>query len=208
MNLLEIFLRTQNIEYVHEGRRFKVGYHIEVMGDTLLIDFKWTDSIWKWFLNFMFWKRPYRDMKVRWRVHSGFLRSWRIVKPHVAKAIENEEIKKVRVVGYSHGGALAMLCHEFVGFHRPDVVLEGFAFGAPKVLSRFSNRTVIEERWRTFQVLNVRRDIVGKVPPFFFRHVGTLTRLEGNVRGRFDSHSHRVYRDALREMFEEEENAG
>jgi len=132
----------------------------------------------------MFWKKPYRGMNRKWYAHAGFLRSWKAVEPHIAVAIGNRDIKNIKVVGYSHGGTLAMMCHEFVRFHRPDIKLNSYAFGSPKVLGGLRRPRDVIERWNGFTVINIRRDFVGKLPPFY-RHVGKQIRLPGKGTHRY-----------------------
>ena len=92
--------------------------------------------------------------------------------------IQNPGVHRVSIVGYSHGGALAMLCHEYVWFHRPDLRdrITGYGFGAPRVYWGFWIPTALRERWRDFTVVRNRGDIVTHLPPEMggYRHVGRL----------------------------------
>ena len=87
-------------------------------------------------------------------------------------------VKSVTIVGYSHGGAIATLCHEYVWFNRPDLrdKLEGYGFGAPRVFWGLSMSKELKERWANFHVVRNINDIVTHMPPsiFGFRHVNDV----------------------------------
>ena len=56
------------------------------------------------------------NMKIKWRCHRGFLRVWKTIKPYIEQ-IDFSKAKKIVVVGYSHGAAIATLCHEYIWFN-------------------------------------------------------------------------------------------
>lgn len=92
--------------------------------------------------------------------------------------IKNPKYKKIIVVGYSHGAAIATFCHEYVWFNRPDLRedgLEGFGFGCPRVYWGRMKKS-LKERWKHFHPIRDMNDIVTHVPPviFGFRHVNKL----------------------------------
>ena len=85
-----------------------------------------------WKNNFDFPAKPYKDMEVNWSCHRGFLRVWKSIEPYLEEVINDMTISQIYIVGYSHGAAIASLCHEYVWYHRPDLRdngLEGFGFG-------------------------------------------------------------------------------
>ena len=89
----------------------------------------------------------------------------------------NENVRKIVTVGYSHGAALAVLCHEYIWFHRPDLRAdaEGYGFGCPRVI--WGALTVdLQARWEGFTVVRNLDDLVTHMPPVFlgYRHVGGL----------------------------------
>ena len=90
------------------------------------------------------------------------------------------------MVGYSHGAALAALCHEYVWFNRPDLrdSLEGYGFGCPRVFWGVK-RQVSRARWEKFLVVRNIDDVVTHLPPaaLGFSHVGEL--LEIGQRGKY-----------------------
>ena len=117
-------------------------------------------------------------MGITWYAHRGFLRVWKQIKPFVEEEIKNPKYKKIVIVGYSHGAAVATFCHEYVWFNRPDLRengLEGFGFGCPKVYWGIMKKE-LKERWKHFHPIRDRHDIVTHMPPriFGFRHVNKL----------------------------------
>ena len=156
-------------------------YYIERNGDTLKIFFEWSDGLedWKSNLNFFAipWK-PYKDMKHIWLCHRGFLKVWKAIEPHIAECINDPDVKKIEVVGYSHGAAIALLCYEYCTFNRPDIEVEGAGFGCPRVFWGFVPKSV-KERFKSFKVIWNGNDIVCRVPPviFGFRHISTVEKI-------------------------------
>lgn len=71
MKLSKLFYITCNLIYKEKDR--SVNYQLAKKGDTLFIFFQPSNSKQDWFSNFAFLKRPYKDMKVKYKVHGGFL---------------------------------------------------------------------------------------------------------------------------------------
>ena len=55
-------------------------------------------------------------MEIPYYVHRGFLAAWKEVEDIIINKISNPAYKQIVTVGYSHGGALAGLCHECVWY--------------------------------------------------------------------------------------------
>lgn len=157
-------------------------YAISVEGDTLYILFQWSNGKQDWRNNFKFlaipWK-PYKHMKRPWLCHRGFLKVWKAIEPHLQEAIRDQAIKKIEIVGYSHGAALALLCYEYVKYNRPEVSVRGVGFGCPRVFWGVIPKTV-KERFKDFRVVRNGHDIVTHVPPAFlgYRHTGTICQIK------------------------------
>lgn len=194
VSLLKLFERC-----AYGGGYSEVGHDVDYLflnkGEELQIMFKPSDSSTDWIRNFWFFpktKEPYKGMESEYKVHGGFLAAWKEVEDIVIdKIIEKKKSgefrwAKITVVGYSHGGALAMLCHECVWFYRPDLrhgKISGYAFEAPRVLARFFVPKRLKERWENFFVIRNGGDIVTHMPPWIFRftHVGELIKIKGDV---------------------------
>lgn len=144
-------------------------------GDTLLIFFEKSNGLIDWKHNFYFPAKPYRDMKNLWFCHRGFLKVWKSIEPYIASEILDPKVKNIDIVGYSHGGAIAQLCYEYVRFNRPDIYVTGVGFGAPRVFWGFAKKAV-KERFEGFVVVRNGKDLITHLPPvlFGFRHVGAV----------------------------------
>ena len=187
-----------------------VNYAFVPSGDCLYIYFQGSSSVSDWIANFLFKKRPYKDMDVAFRVHRGFLRCWKQVEDLVIDKILEKDgsgeyvWKKIVVVGYSHGGALAGFCHECCWYYRPDLRedgLTGYGFESPRFFGSLWVRKSLRERWSTFYVYRNCLDIVTHCPPFFFGycHVGTLIKIGKKSSGLIKDHYPENVKAALEE---------
>lgn len=193
MKLSELFHEcAYEIEYQQAGD--SVNYAYEEYGRSLIIFFEGSNSISDWVRNFLFSKKPYKDMQIPYRVHRGFLAAWKEVEDIIiAKVTEREtygswryKYDDITIVGYSHGAALAGLCHECVWFHREDLRkahLRTYAFEAPRFYAAWFVKKKLKERWETFYVVRTNNDIVTHCPPviFGYTHVGNMIKVKGNV---------------------------
>ncbi len=156
-------------------------FFMERDGNTLKIFFEWSDDKADWRNNFRFlaipWK-PYKDMSHIWFCHRGFLKVWKSIKSYIETEILNTEIKKIEIVGYSHGAAIALLCYEFAKFNRPTIEVEGVGFGCPRVFWGVVPKA-LKERIKNFKAVRNGNDIVTHVPPaiFGFRHISELVKI-------------------------------
>lgn len=183
-----------------------VSYAFVDEGHTLYIFFQGSSSTTDWIRNFLFKKRPYKDMKIPYKVHRGFLAAWKEVEDIIIKKVTQKELRDptpeeyrrgfervldysynhIVVVGYSHGGALAGFCHECVWYWRPDLRengLEGYGFEAPRFYGGFRVKPELKERWEHFTVIRTNNDIVTHCPPFIFGfcHVGNIFKVKGDT---------------------------
>ena len=147
MDLLKLYNNCLNVKY--KTVENKGDYAIRQIGNDLYLYFEWSDGLEDWKNNFNFPAKPYKDMGIKWYCHRGFLKVWKSIEPYVKESIMKPSIKKIIIVGYSHGGAIATLCHEYVWYNRPDLRdnLYGYGFGAPRVLWGFMNNE-LKERWK------------------------------------------------------------
>lgn len=180
VSLTDIYQRCLNADYIHTKE--DGDYALEREGDTLYILFQCTDSTADWISNFSFPAKPYKDMGIKWYCHRGFLRVWKAIKPHLETAVKDSAVEKIVVVGYSHGAAIATLCHEYVWFNRPDLRengLEGFGFGCPRCFFGWRIKKGLKERWKHFHPVRNANDLVTHVPFSImgFRHVSRVVKL-------------------------------
>lgn len=147
----------------------------ERQGDALYLWFQHSHGMTDWLSNLNFVAVPYREMEPVWKCHAGFLKVWKSVKPYLEPLILDPTVRRVCVVGYSHGAALALLCHEYIWYHRPDLrdTLCGYGFGCPRVLFGCVPDDVAV-RWDTFFRVSNENDIVTHLPPRVsgYCHVG------------------------------------
>ena len=131
--------------------------------------------------------KPYKRMeRTLWYAHRGFLAAWREIQPRVAPLIRDPEVEEIIIAGYSHGAAVAVFCHEYAWFHRPELreKLYGYGFGCPRVFWGIPAGKLLK-RWEHFAVIRNLDDIVTHLPPacFGFSHVGTV--LEVGKKGAY-----------------------
>ena len=98
----------------------------------------------------------------------------------LAKDIADEAFQKIVITGFSHGAAIALLCHEYVWYHRPKLrqAIEGYGFGCPRVFWGLKNKR-LKQRWENFVVIRNIDDLVTHLPPAFlgYTHVGELLKI-------------------------------
>lgn len=191
--LLELFNRCLNAKYVHTEN--SGDYAIEREGNTVYLLFQCSKGKEDWKNNFDFPSVPYKDMGIPWKCHRGFLRVWKSIEPYIADTVMDMSVKHFVIVGYSHGGAIATLCHEYVWFNRPDLrpdsshymSIEGYGFGCPRVFFGRMKKE-LKERWLSFFPIRNINDIVAHVPPvlFGFRHVSSITKI--GEKGKLNRH--------------------
>ncbi len=200
MNLSELFSLTLHAPYLDVEKN--ASFAVIGKRDTLYILFQWSRGGEDWKNNLDFPAVPYKDMPHRFLCHRGFLSVWKAAEPYIADILQETGYDKITVSGYSHGGALAMLCHEYIWFHHPEkrARLKSVGFGAPRVLWRLPGTLWPEKRFTTFTTVRNIDDIVTHLPPAIlgYRHVGKL--LEIGTEGRLsdiDAHRPENYREAL-----------
>lgn len=161
-------------------------------GDLLYLFFEKSNGAVDWINNLSYRAVPRGREGDKWFCHEGFLRVFEAVLPYFKDLIFNPSVRKIVTVGYSHGAALALLCHEYIWFSRSDIIGEsrGYGFGCPRVI--FGTVPREGERWNNFLVIRNIDDIVTHLPPraFGYRHVGRL--LEIGRSGKYSgSDAHR-----------------
>ena len=200
MNLLNLYQEVLDEKYI-QLKEETASYSYRREGNILYIFFEWSNGINDWKNNFDFPAKPYRDMPDRWYAHRGFLKVWKVVEEKLAPLINDKQIKEIIIAGYSHGAALALLCHEYCMFNRRDIKhhISGYGFGCPRVVFGFLRKSV-KERFNGFHVIRNKKDIVTHLPPVFllFRHVGEIVTI-GNVEwNSIDAHRPENYLESLK----------
>jgi hypothetical protein len=119
MNLLDLFGLCLRAKYTHTAE--SGDYCIKTAGDTLYLLFEWSDGKEDWKNNFDFPARPYKKGADKWLCHRGFTKVWKAMRDEIeGKVCEalaaNSSTKKIICIGYSHGGALAVLATEDMAY--------------------------------------------------------------------------------------------
>jgi predicted lipase len=195
-----LYEKILNATYVHVGDE-TASYCTERAGNALFIYFEWSNGKTDWKNNFDFPAKPYRHMSNKWYAHRGFLKVWKEIEPHLQEQINDPSVNIIYIGGYSHGAAIALLCHEYCKFNRPDITIEGYGYGAPRVVWGFVRKNV-KKRFEGFTVIRNARDIVTHVPPAWlgYRHVGELVHIgSGKAYNAIESHYAESYLKELSE---------
>ena len=187
MELYTLFERCLNKEYIHVQN--SGDFAVEREGDTLYIYLECSNGSEDWKNNLDFPAKPYKRMnKTVWFAHRGFLKVWKSLENYLKPYILDSSVKNIITVGYSHGAGLAVLCHEYVWFNRPELRknIYGSGFGAPRVLWGPRNKR-IKERWERFTLIRNIDDVVTHAPPFLlgYFHVGNMLKI--GERGKYTS---------------------
>lgn len=179
--LKKMFQKTLDLEpkYIHLENG--ASYYFERSGCVLKIYFEWSNGKTDWKNNFDFPAKPYRDMKDKWYAHRGFLKVWKTIEPHLQEQILDSSVELIIICGYSHGAAIALLCHEYCKFNRPGITVCGFGFGCPRVVWGFVGNAA-KKRFDGFNVIRNGCDLVTHLPPalFGYRHAGCLWKIGKN----------------------------
>ena len=184
MTLFEMLNTCVNIKYTHveEGGDYALDYKDGV----LYVYFEKSNGIGDWQRNLDFPAIPYKRMGMNiWLAHRGFLTVWKNLEEHLSPILLDRSVKRIIPIGYSHGAALATLCHEYIWWNREDLreELRGYGFGSPRVIwGSISKR--YRERWSGLTVIRCVPDIVTHVPPVAlgYFHVGKMLEIGGRVK--------------------------
>lgn len=179
--LSQVFINVLDAKYIHLEEE-TASYWFSKNRRTLTIYFECSNGITDWFNNFDFPAKPYRDMENKWYAHRGFLKVWKVIEPHLASAIKDPSIKTINIAGYSHGAAIALLCHEYCKYNRPDCMVTGTGYGCPRVIWGPIQEPV-KQRFEGFTVVRNKRDIVTHVPPAIlgYRHPSRMLKISDGV---------------------------
>lgn len=200
LTLKELYKKILDLKdkYVHIDN--DASFYFERKCDTLYIYFEKSNGAIDWLNNFKFsarsvisMKKPYKDMCDKWKAHRGFLGVWKEIEPYLQPYICDLTVNKIVIGGYSHGAAVALLCHEYCKYNRPDISdnIEGYGFGAPRVVWGFVGKSV-KKRFEGFTVIRNGKDIVTHAPPaiFGYHHVGNMIEI-GQDKGYKPIEAHR-----------------
>ena len=174
MKLSSLFYNLTHIEYIH--LESGLDYATKSLGDTLYVYFEDSDGALDWKNNLDFPAKCHGTFFA----HRGFLGVWESAKTLLENEILDTRCRKIVISGYSHGAALAVLCHEFAYKMRPDIRSEirGYGFGCPRVLWGIKTKAH-RQIWQNFMVIRNVDDLVTHLPPAFlgYFHVGKILKI-------------------------------
>ena len=172
--LRELFLSCLTADYRHVENAG--SFALVRDGELLYIFFEKSNGAEDWINNLSYHAVSVRGEQDGWFCHEGFLRVWNSVLPYLENLISSATVRRIITVGYSHGAALALLCHEYIWFTRSDIrtVCEGYGFGCPRAV--WGTVPEEQERWKRFFLVRNSGDLVTHLPPRIsgYRHVGNL----------------------------------
>lgn len=172
-NWYQLFSRCLNAAYTTVENAGSFAY--EKNGTHLTLFFEKSNGLTDWKNNLDFPCIAYGHMDTLWFCHRGFLKVWLSILPYLYDTIHDPEIRTVTIAGYSHGAAIAALCHEYVWFHRPALRknIHGYGFGCPRFYWGIFPRKKLKQRWENFTVIRNGRDFVTHLPPALlgYRHI-------------------------------------
>ena len=172
MNLKQAWRDAINQKWINGAE--DTQYALVVKDKTVILAIEGSVSTLDWIQNFMFWKKPYKEMKHLFFVHAGWLKKWKAIRKEVIPEIVKyyNQGYKIKVRGYSQGAGIGYLAHEDIHFHtgeQPDTVL----FGTPRTFSCFNSK-ILNKRLSTINRIEDGNDIVCHLPfaVMFYKHYG------------------------------------
>jgi len=167
---------------IHHGTQKTAGvetqYAVIVSHNAVWLSIQGSVQDEDWQSNFAFAVVPYKKQPERWLAHKGFVTRWKQAREQIVaevKAAVEATGLPLRITGYSHGAALAVLAHEDFGFMGYDP--QTIVFGCPRVLWLPSRK--VRDRFKALTRVANRGDIVTMVPfaAMLYRHVGKQVKL-------------------------------
>lgn len=203
-NLLTLFVSC--LEHTYTQVENDGSFAVDKDGSHLYIYFEKSNGPEDWEHNFNFPATPYHDMPKHWYCHRGFLKVWKSIEPYLVESIMDPDIRSVDITGYSHGAAIATLCHEYVWFNRTDLRenIIGYGFGSPRIFWGRIIPEVLKERWVNFTPVCNINDIITHLPPKIlgYCHVNSLMLIgeKGKYSGIY-AHKPESYKAELTKLY-------
>lgn len=168
MNTRELY------KLIYSTKSKKVGldvdYSILVQDDYIYLIFRGTNSDQDIIVDIDFPAKVYKKQQGDFRVHSGFAKAWKSANDIIMKDFILTRKKlpnlKVKIVGHSLGGAMAILAAEDYFFRTAEKV-EVVTFGCPKVVFGSNSKTYFTSCLKDIKQYEVQNDPIPKLPPLF-----------------------------------------
>lgn len=178
-------LLENTTDWITSGRDVQYIIQSDKKGEVTVV-FDQSNSLEDWTNNLKFWKTPYKNMEVKFKVHTGFLKCWHSVRDEIMDAIETLNPSAITITGHSYGGAMAILCMEDCWYRfikcreesEDEEVqatslrdkIQCITFGAPRVIGKWRFKKV-QERWLNSRLFTNGADIVTCLPPAIFGYI-------------------------------------
>lgn len=175
-------------ETIHPLEGFKTIYNelnidiaIYEEEEYFVINFQGTSEKEDWLGNFSLWWKPYKDMNKLFFLHYGFIKRYHLIRDELHKRFKESGKNKLKIRGYSHGGALGTICYADFMWHKEnekeykDIELDGFVIGSPRITAIFKGRE-FNRLCKGLINLQNNNDLVTRVPFVWmlYRHVGDI----------------------------------
>ena len=165
--------------------------------------FRGSDSLLDWIKNFLFLKKeiPYDGTNPKIKIHSGFLRNYKLVREMIHKVVKQYNLKKVVLFGHSMGGCASALAALDIQYNFSDIEIGCLTIGTPKLGNKYFKKS-FENRVPDYINVEHASDLVIQIPPSIFgfeelksiKHIGP-DRKKGI--GSFKDHNGNKYHDIL-----------
>jgi endonuclease G, mitochondrial len=153
---------------------------VAATSDTALVSFRGTESVRDWLANL----DVLATVRMYGRIHRGFFRAFEDVQERVLQVVAALNKPRVIATGHSLGGALATV---FAAEAPPAMPIKWiYTFGQPRVGIGNDYVSALNGRYgKSFVRFVNDDDIVPRVPPLPYCHVGRLMQFDadGNVNG-------------------------
>jgi hypothetical protein len=170
MTLYERF--QECIEQDWRGSEGGVRFKVIRTGNLACVFFQYTYTATQVLTDIDFLPKLYKNEPEPWRVHGGFGKAFKSFIDANKQLFDG--LTDIECIGYSYGGAIATLFHEWVWFQdNLGPIIRTFTFGAPDVCWMPSKS--VKARFDNLYNINVRGDIVPELLPHAFpgfQHVG------------------------------------
>ena len=93
----------------------------------------------------------------------------------------SKEYKHIVVVGYSHGSAIATICHQDLVYHFPNTDIKTYAFESPRCLKVPKK---LRYYWNGLTRIKNGTDLIAHLPPklFGFDDLGEEIKIKGDTK--------------------------
>ena len=185
-----------DLEYIdtfegETGTRVKSHFgFIAREGDDIIISIRGMLSFNDLKTDLAFFKLDAEKIGIKGKLHRGFYHHGKsifenLMTKNIFKTLPQDPVNKIRIYGFSAGGAAAQVVGVLMKKKYPKAVIKIYSYGSPRVFDKkaanaFDDLIGVENHIRVMQKSKSgtfnRRDLITKLPPrsLGFTHAGTL----------------------------------